>query len=797
MRNHTLNLFRINNLHELNFSYKLVDFHLPFNEGQEDRFNKQLHKIALQVSSLSGGPAATLKRNGKTSIAIPADRSFDDTTVNVVPHYVKISLHPQVYQVSGSNFTENDADVVEKFLDFEIRRQLSRNKGLWKLNSSQFFSKTPVHSQEGSFINIFEGFKYKLIRVNQTFFICLDLSTKYLDKFCLSHYVNAGNVRTIGVNYRGRRFLYLNGDNWYAVELEGFGGSIQNHEFDNDGESTDVYSYILSRAGNRQSDITKVVKPTDLTVMYKYPGRSMEPHSGAASLARMIYSPQDKEVKTLHGYSIKDPNRRFEAIESYMQQYFQSIKFNGIRVNISSQSLVEQVANFRMPQLKYSGNQYLKAGHFSTGGNTALRDFAQERKQFLTKYGVLNKSSFDAQFLLVPDNMDRKLVEAFQRNAEHQIKALAPAFGSFKIIRYPANANQPATFQIQAIDCILQQQNASKGFALFILPDLTTESDRYVRSFHDCLKNKFYPDLKVQCASAYKINTFFQKFPNADAAGLHEFRVPEDRKPRFRSYLLNLVLEHLIVNRKWPYALAKNLHYDIYIGIDVHDRYAGFTFFFRNGEDIVFAPERVPLKNRSQRAEKLKAGLLVNVLYKHLRMMIPDFCPNPNSIVIIRDGRSFGEEGKALRTVLSNLAADGLVDNSKIVSGVVDLHKQSAIPLRIASHTSGHNKLENPIAGAFKPLNNQEGFLVNTGFPFQIRGTAKPLHLSLREGNIDYSNVAEDMFCQSILAFSAPDRSNSLPITIKLIDALLEPLSAAPEVVEEDDEYEDSIIENF
>jgi len=129
--------------------------------------------------------------------------------------------------------------------------------------------------------------------------------------------------------------------------------------------------------------------------------------------------------------------------------------------------------------------------------------------------------------------------------------------------------------------------------------------------------------------------------------------------------------------------------------------------------------------------------------------------------------------------------------------GVLDLHKQSAIPLRAASQTNGHNHLENPIAGAYKLFSTTEAFLFNTGFPFQIRGSAKPLHVSLRDGNIEFQKALEDVFCQTILAFSAPDRSNSLPITIKLIDALLEPLSANGEAAEEDEEYEDSIIENY
>lgn len=796
MRNHTLNLFRINNLHELNFSYKLLSFDLPFNAGQEDRYNKQLNKIVLQVSSVTGGPAAIIKHNSKLRIAIPADRELEEITVNVVPHYIKVSVENQTHEVSGANFTNDEADVIEKFLDFEIRHQLSKHKSLWKMNSSQFFSKTPVRLQEGSYINIFEGFKYKLLRLGNAFSICLDLNTKYLDKNFLSHYINTVNSTAIGNSYRGKKFLYLNGDNWYAIELDGFGRSIQNHEFDDNGESIDVYTYILNRAGSRIADVKRFVKPNDVTILYKYPGRTMEPHSGAASLARMIYSPQDKDVKALHGYSIKEPNKRFEAIKGYIQQYFQAITFNGIGVKISNKPLIEQIASFDMPDLKYNGNQFLKPGHYSKGGNTSLSDFAQERKRFLLNYGALNKSSFDEQYLLVPDNMDRKLVEAFQRNAEQQIKNLAPAFGNFKVIRYPAKTNQSATFQIQAIESILQKQQTLKGFALVILPDLTSESERYIKSFHDCLKNKFYPDLKVQCASAYKINSYFRQFPNGNAAGLQEYRVPEDKKPRFRSYLLYLVLEYLIVNRKWPYALAKNQHYDIYVGVDVHDRYAGFTFFFKNGEQIFFIPEQVPLKNRAQRSEKLKASLLVKVIYNALKMMIPDFCPNPNGIIIIRDGRSFGEEGKALSSIINSLAADGLVNASTITSGIIDLHKQSAVPLRIASHTSGHTLLENPRSGAFKPVGETECFLFNTGFPFQIRGSAKPLHISKREGNVDFQKVVEDLFHQSMLSFSAPDRSNSLPAIIKLIDALLEPLSAISQMVEEN-EYEDSTIDNY
>jgi len=228
----------------------------------------------------------------------------------------------------------------------------------------------------------------------------------------------------------------------------------------------------------------------------------------------------------------------------------------------------------------------------------------------------------------------------------------------------------------------------------------------------------------------------------------------------------------------------------------VHERYAGFTFFFKNGEHIFFFPEQVAKKNKSQRTEKLKAGLLYKMIYEKLKLFIPKYAANPNGIVIVRDGRSFGEEEKALSSVIESLASDGIVSKATLKSGVIDLHKQSAVPLRVASQTNSYNNLENPIAGAYKLFETTEGFIYNTGFPFQIPGTAKPLHLSLKAGDVEFLKVMEDVFCQSMMAFSAPDRSNSLPVTIKLIDTLLEPLAATVEVIEEEEEFEETTIDN-
>jgi hypothetical protein len=645
MKNHTLNLYRLINLSDLDFSYRLVEFDLPFIEGKEDLFNKQLQKISLRVSSLIGGPSAILKKNGKLFVAVPADRDLKETNVDVTPFSVSVRLLPDSYRIQSSNITNENVGIVQKFVEFEMRKQLANNNLLWKLNTSQFFFKKPIFSSEESTIEVFGGFTFKLVRLGDgNFYICLDVTTKYIDRHYLSHYVNLKNAATVGPRFHGRRVLYHNGDDWYTAEVEGFGKALKQHEFNREGERYNVYDYIFNKTKNHHFKAFELIKPEDITLLYTYPGRTMEEHNGASSLAKILYSTNDNEVRALHKYSIKDPSRRFEAIQNIISRHFQSFKFNGKPLKISDKPLIETIRNFPIPALKYNNDQILKVGHFSTGANALLRELGLERKQYIFDNGALNKSEFDEQYLIVPDYLDKALVEAFKKNIEWLIKKLAPGFIGFKVVRYKVKVNQAATFQVQEIEKAIHQQNALNGFALFILPDLSYDSKKNITNFHDCLKSKFYPDLKVQCASASKITSFFHSFESTENREVYEYKVPEGAKPMFRSYLFNLVMEHLIVNRKWPFALEKNLHYDIYIGIDVHERYAGFTFFFKNGEHIYFFSEKVPKKNKSQRTEKLKSGLLYKMIYDKLKQFIPKHAPNPNGIVILRDGRSFGEE---------------------------------------------------------------------------------------------------------------------------------------------------------
>jgi len=52
--------------------------------------------------------------------------------------------------------------------------------------------------------------------------------------------------------------------------------------------------------------------------------------------------------------------------------------------------------------------------------------------------------------------------------------------------------------------------------------------------------------------------------------------------------LLGVPLIRNDARSKWPWALASPLRYDVYVGIDVLNSMAGFTFVYNGGQQIFF-----------------------------------------------------------------------------------------------------------------------------------------------------------------------------------------------------------------
>lgn len=776
MKNITYNQYRLLNLQAHDFSYKLVETDLPFVRGQEKMNRQNLDKIAFKLAAQTRGPVAIVKRDGKTCFAIPADKHFHPQQIQVVPFTVNAKLLPTVYHLQGKDISSSNYEIPLKFLTATIKAQLKDNYTFFELNNGgQFFLKKPVFTNEASGIDIHEGIVLRLRRFDDgQFYLVLNPTFKYFGSAYLPQIINAQSKDYMTERLAGKHCLYQNGDDWYTVEIVSFLNAISQDKYN--GQT--IFDYIAGRTAHHQFDTKPLLNPADLTLLYKYPNRSMTPHHGATSLAKLVYHTKDLQDTSLHSHSILPVDERFNRIEGMVGKYFQNLSFNGKPLRVSAAPYEESLRYFPIPDLLFNGGKVLSIGNTHVDNEkTAIRDYPRERKNHIINNQVLKQTGFDAQYLIYPESLDKGFVKAVQQQAENYIKKLAPKFPGFRLIPYKVSGNQSGTFQAQEIERTLNRQNATSGFALFLFDDLQQRNNRRIKAFHDCLKKKFFPKLKFQCASSRNLRRFFDTVP--DAQNGFAFRPAPKLIDRFKSYLFYLVMEYLKINNKWAYALKESLHHDIWISIDVQDRYVGFTFFYKNGENIIFKYREITKKTGRFRDEKIDADTLISVLQENLEDQIPRFAPNPNSLAILRDGRIFDDEIVAIEKVIRRLQSPekGLITDPSFAWGAVELHKKFSLPLRAARRINGFAGLENPQAGAFRIVDGVEGFLFNTGYPFRNNGTVNPISLLKVHGNINFEKVMQDVFGMCMLAFSAPDRSNNLPIIIKLIDAFLEPLS--------------------
>jgi hypothetical protein len=99
--------------------------------------------------------------------------------------------------------------------------------------------------------------------------------------------------------------------------------------------------------------------------------------------------------------------------------------------------------------------------------------------------------------------------------------------------------------------------------------------------------------------SAEKLGAFYKTNGNGQNQFVRPF--PEGK---FHNYLLNTVMGLMIVNRQWPWVLHKPTHCDVYVGLDVLDHTAAFTFFYEGGAVCAMRDQE------SSHKEKLSRGSL-------------------------------------------------------------------------------------------------------------------------------------------------------------------------------------------
>ncbi|WP_138482116.1 hypothetical protein [Dyadobacter bucti] len=767
MKQNTLNWYRIRNWKTLQFSYRLIEVTLEGNLTEGRDYNSSFNNAIKHLASSTRGVVSEAWLQGKKYIAVRSDAELHDTTLPGTPLSIYLKPLKETFYFDPTDRSPANMQLAVRFIENAIEYQLNRKKGLWSGNNNTYLKKIPSKNSEDIQTDIYNGFKYRVHQQGGDFFVVVDLAYRYADKSTLSEVLDELPKEQWANYINGKNFLYQNGDDWYIVKGSAIGGAIGEQRFDKDNFTGTVYEYITTRGRYAAAENPQSLSPDSPTFYHTYTKTSDKKMEGATDLAKAIHFADNG----LHRLSINKPPQRFNSAGFFVKKYFQDLMFAGVKLEISYNTWNMDCRVIDLPTLKYHGSTYDPYESRNGKRGSEIYQYPKRRREFNYKYGLLNEDEYLLQYIFVPDSLPVTMAICIKTHFNKAMKALDPNFPGFELVTYSMRQKPFAEKVCKDFEVLIDSKGLNGNFGLFVLPNLPG-NQWFSHHLHQLVKKELSGKINLKCISEKSLKRYIVH--SIDKGGNQGYFVPDQKMQPFKSYQVNTLFKYLVINNKWPYALAKDLNYDLYIGIDAHEFFAGFVFFFKNGEKIVFDVEQTAKKaGNTYRNEKINFRLIrdkiVNVLSRHLESG-ENF---PKSIVVLRDGMSFGEEQKALHEAIVQLRSEKKINEDEVKLAVLDVAKSSAIPLRAAVRDD-NNMLANPICGTVVPISKErEAYIFNTGFPYQVGGSSNPIRVSLSSGNIVFDKAVDDVFAMTQLNFTAPDKASSLPLPLKLIDLLI------------------------
>lgn len=753
MSAHLLNLYAISNADSLRARYRLVDIKGSF--GDDDLADQNLSQLAKRVAHSERVPVALLRKDSKPVLAVPADAPLAKREYQLTPDLVELHPRREEYELSLGAMTPETENIGLAFLSFHLRTPLFRDQDLWSSGPGAYFAKRPLNYRENRRdVDVYEGFTFRLVRFNGKLTLAISLAFKYSDTLWLLERHGADTLPALKM----RHMLYHTGHRWFPVQfLTLTGQSVGEQKFVlEDGTKRTVFEHTHLVAGNQPPQWIQSLDADSPAIGFQYPG-SEKKHYGAAALCKMLLQTEDPAAKKLHRISIVAPEERFRTAGEILRQHFFRVQFEGVPLRFDPRPLRSEPKFFSVPKLQFGQGKTLDAEAIG------MEQLGNARMGYLLdpQGGLAVHGPLGAQWIFLPDTLDRKIAQPLQESLENTVREFLHAPYKLQPVVYANERKRTLKDQVDAIVAAARQNGGLSGHGILVLPENAAPD------LHNYIKRKLHSQIQFQCISAAKARTFYKLAP---ANGKALYIVDPEKERNYTSYLRYTALGLLLVNRRWPWVLEQPTYYDAYIGVDVLRNTAAFTFFYEGGRKCFVRLEESPQKEKVPR-KKVSA-----VIYRYLKEDLKGRSTLLRSLVLRRDGKAFAEEWQGFRDAVNKLVQERLVPTD-IQIGIVEIHKKFSMGLRLVAEDDG-GRLMNPRIGSWRDVNDREAILCTTGYPFRFDGTVKPLYLKLARGDLDLEKVAEDTFAMSQLCWPVPNRCMSLPIDLKLCDDLLRATAA-------------------
>jgi len=620
-----------------------------------------------------------------------------------------------------------------------------------------YFNKTPLNfKHDNRDIDVYRGFGFRLDHVDGRLCVWVKLAHRYAEtRWLLDGYDTA----TIQQTLRMRHALYHYGQRWFPVQILGITGkSVKQHTFVPDGAArpTNVYDYTLQDVGDagRNAAWIRALDEGSPAIAFRYPGNEKK-RTGAAALCKLLVPTMDPRTSAVHRWSIMEPQRRFDETCRIVKKYLQGARLGTQAIDVSDRPLTVRRTVFPVPAQLFGQDKRLVVGHDHRRGEVSLREMGPKRWEYLldTEGGVAATTLLDAQYLVAPESLDRRIIDDVRDRFEKTACSLLKRSYSLSKVVYDDDRKRTLKQQIDAVMLAIADAGVRSGCGLLVLPP---QADA---GLHNLLKRRLRDQFHFQCLDAGKLRGYYTMVA---ANGRTEFVVPDALAGRFKSYVRYATMGLLLVNRQCPWVLADGTHYDLYVGVDVLRHTAAFTVLSQGGRRC---HTRIV---ESQQSEKLSRAQVRTVLLDVLRQELTEAGTAVRSIIYRRDGRSYRSEWLGFQDTAATLVREGRLSRD-VLLGMIEIHKSNSDGTRLVERCDD-GVIRNPVVGAWKELNERVGIVCTTGFPFSFRGTIKPLLVRVAEGCLVLAHVLEDTFALSQLCWPVPDRCMRLSIDLKLCD---------------------------
>lgn len=761
MHTHIVNFFEITNTPALVASYRLVEVDGPFDPrlGDGDVADRNLHQLVKRIQYEERIPVAIETSGSRPRLAIPANHELSRTSYDLTPDVATLRALNEVHSL---RVAENKDRIALAFLSWYLRTPLYRHELLWSTGSSTYFNKRPLNYRiDNREIDVYRGFGFRVGHVDGRIGVWVRLTHRYAESRWLLDSYDDSEILSL----RMRHFLYHYGNTWFTIQLLGLAGkSIRDQTFipNGNGAAISVYDYTAREVGGHRAPAwIQSLDSASPAISYRYPGNEKR-RLGAAALCKLLVPTEDPRVRGVHRQSLVDPHSRFVDHRHIVETYLQKAHFGETPICIRPTARQVEPKIFSVPAQEFGQGKILRIGSKSRAGEATLNDYAKRRFDYLldSEGGFAVNTALDAQCILIPASLERKIAEDFQDRLENTVRSLTNRPYSLTRLVYDDKNARTLKRQVDAITTALDRANVRSGKGLLMLP-ANAQPD-----LHNFLKRKLSNAFEFQCVCAKNVDAFYEMQPDSGRA---TYFVPQRLASRYVSYLRYTAMGLMLVNKQWPWVLADGTKYDAYVAVDVLHNMAAFTFFGDGGRQCFVRTVQ------SEQSERLLRKQVRTVIYEHLCTSLSASAKAPRSIVLRRDGRAFRTEWEGFRDAIEQLKRERRLA-ADVVYGIVEVHKSTAEGIRMVEELQ--DGLANPQIGAWSELSATEGIVCTTGFPFSLQGTANPVFLKIVAGDLQLDWLLQDFFDMSQLCWSKPDGFIRLSIDLKLCDEQLRALAS-------------------